>query len=207
MSTGSLWVTRRTVTPRSRTRACRPARSVFTSGGVSTEVGSSRIRIFAPPYRALRISTHCRSPSESCHTLAPRSTVKPYRLHSASTSRRAPRRLRKPPPRVQCPLVGLHQPEQDVHQRGLACPVLTQDRVDIARLDLEVHVVEGEHPREALRDAPGREDGFRRGSVSGQRQRHVGTPPGAVRKGEGSSAAGWANGGASYPLGGNGRSP
>ena len=55
--------------------------------------------------------------------------------------------------------------------------------VDLARLNLDVHVVEGEYPGEALRDAPGREDGFRGSSVRGQRQRHVGAPPGAVRKG------------------------
>ena len=40
------------------------------SCGVKTLVGSSRIRISAPWIRALRISTRCRSPGESCHTLA-----------------------------------------------------------------------------------------------------------------------------------------
>src|SRR2546422_1109968 len=64
-------------------------------------------------------------------------------------------------PKVQGALVRLQQAEQDVHQGGFAGPVLAQDRMDLACLNLEVYVVEGEHPGETLRDAPGREDGFR----------------------------------------------
>ena len=64
-------------------------------------------------------------------------------------------------PKVQGALVRLQQTEQDVHQGGFAGPVLSQDRMDLACLNLEVHVVEGQHAGETLRDAPGREDGFR----------------------------------------------
>src|SRR4029079_9816571 len=42
---------------------------------------------------------------------------------------------------------------EDVHQRGLAGAVLTEERVDLARPDLEIDVVVGDDARIALRDA------------------------------------------------------
>ena len=49
-------------------------------------------------------------------------------------------------------LVRLGQPEQDVHQRGLARAVLAEQRVDLARLHGEVDVVVGHEAAVALRD-------------------------------------------------------
>ena len=37
--------------------------------------------------------------------------------------------------------VGVHQAEQDVHERGLAGAVLPEEAVDFARLEGEVHAV------------------------------------------------------------------
>ena len=50
-------------------------------------------------------------------------------------------------------LVGRGQPVQDVHQGRLARPVLAEEGVDLARVDLEVDPVVGDHARIALRDA------------------------------------------------------
>ena len=47
------------------------------SCGVSTAVGSSRMRMFASRYSAFTISTRCCSPSESCQTFARGSTSMP----------------------------------------------------------------------------------------------------------------------------------
>ena len=58
MISRSLWVMRRMVTP-SRLRIARISNSRSASCGVSTPVGSSRIRMRAPRSRALRISTRC----------------------------------------------------------------------------------------------------------------------------------------------------
>ena len=50
-------------------------------------------------------------------------------------------------------LIRLHQPVQDVHQRGLAGPVLAEQAADLAGGDPEVDVVVGHEAAEALRDA------------------------------------------------------
>ena len=50
------------------------------------------------------------------------------------------------------PVIRLHQPVQDVHQRGLAGPVLAEQAADLAGSDLEVDVVVGHEAAEALRD-------------------------------------------------------
>jgi len=51
------------------------------------------------------------------------------------------------------PGVGLVQPVDHVHQRGLAGAVLAQQPEDLALADLERDVVVGEDPGEAFRDA------------------------------------------------------
>jgi hypothetical protein len=50
-------------------------------------------------------------------------------------------------------VVGLQQTIEDVHQGRLASPVLTEQRVDLARLDREVDVVVGDEVAETLGDA------------------------------------------------------
>ena len=50
-------------------------------------------------------------------------------------------------------LIGLHQPVEDVHQRGLAGPVLAEQAADLTRERPEVDVVVGHEAAEALRDA------------------------------------------------------
>ena len=50
-------------------------------------------------------------------------------------------------------LVGRGQPVEDVHERGLAGAVLAEQGVDLARADVEVDVVVGDHARVALGDA------------------------------------------------------
>jgi len=50
-------------------------------------------------------------------------------------------------------VVGLVEPVQHVHQRGLARTVLAQEAVDLPRLDDEVDVVVGHQGAEALGDA------------------------------------------------------
>ena len=57
--------------------AQRLAASAATSCGVSTAVGSSRIRICAPRTKAFKISTRCCSPTERCEIFALRSTSIP----------------------------------------------------------------------------------------------------------------------------------
>jgi hypothetical protein len=51
-------------------------------------------------------------------------------------------------------LVGVVQPEQHVHERGLPCAVLAEQRVDLPRLDDEVDGVACGQTAEALGDAP-----------------------------------------------------
>ena len=65
-------------------------------------------------------------------------------------------------------LVGHGQPVQDVHEGGLAGPVLAEQGVDLAGAQVEVDVVVGEHARIALRDAAHLERRNRRHAV-----RHV----------------------------------
>ena len=76
MTSASLWVMSRIVTPLSR-RPRRISKSRSVSAGVSTLVGSSRIRMRAPRRSALRISTRCCSPTGRSPTMASGSTCKP----------------------------------------------------------------------------------------------------------------------------------
>src|SRR3989475_1413933 len=64
-------------------------------------------------------------------------------------------------PKVQGAFVCLQQTEKDVNKSGYAGSVLAQYLMSLSCLHLECHYVEGEHAGETLRDAPGREDGFR----------------------------------------------
>ena len=61
------------------------------------------------------------------------------------------------------PLIGLGQPVEDVHERGLAGAVLAEQRVDLAGPDLEIDVVVGDDTRIALGDAAHLERGCRDG--------------------------------------------
>ncbi len=65
ITSSSLWVIKMTDLP-SSTIWRRVVAISSASWGVSTAVGSSRIRISAPRYSSLRISTRCCSPTESC---------------------------------------------------------------------------------------------------------------------------------------------
>ena len=65
------------------------ANSDSDSCGVSTAVGSSRISTRASRYSAFRISTRCRSPTDSVPTRASGSTRKPNRSPVASRRARA----------------------------------------------------------------------------------------------------------------------
>ena len=51
------------------------------------------------------------------------------------------------------PASGLYMPGQHVHQRALAGAVLAQQRVDLARAQIKIDVVVGEHAGESLDDA------------------------------------------------------
>ena len=69
--------------------------SASLSCGVSTAVGSSRIRMRAPRYSAFRISTRWRSPTDRSPTRAAGSTVRPNRCPTdTSFSRAAARRVK-----------------------------------------------------------------------------------------------------------------
>ncbi len=69
ITSGSLWEMKMIVPPAAAiSRTLENSWSL--SCGVRTVVGSSRIRMRAPRYRAFRISTRWRSPSESCQILA-----------------------------------------------------------------------------------------------------------------------------------------
>ena len=65
------------------------ANSASASSGVSTAVGSSRIRIRAPRYSAFRISTRWRSPTDRLPTRASGATCRPKRAPTASRRVRA----------------------------------------------------------------------------------------------------------------------
>ncbi len=81
----SLWLMKTTLLP-----AAVIARSVTNSSsaswGARTAVGSSMIRIRAPRWSILRISTRCCSPTESCQTWARGSTCSPSSCAIPSTS-------------------------------------------------------------------------------------------------------------------------
>ena len=76
ITSSSLWLMNTIVRPASRSFWRLPNRSLV-SLGVSTAVGSSRMRISTPRYSALRISTRCSSPTDSSSTTAPGSTRNP----------------------------------------------------------------------------------------------------------------------------------
>ena len=96
MASRSLWVMKITAAPLlARSRITFSSSSV--SVGVSTAVGSSRIRMSACRYSALMISTRCCVPTGSSSTSAVGSTVRPYwressriRCDAAVTSRNGP---------------------------------------------------------------------------------------------------------------------
>ena len=81
----SLWLMKTTV--RSSSAMCRRMRpSSSASPGVSTAVGSSRIRMRASRQSAFRISTRWRSPIESCQTGRLGSVARPNRSASSPTA-------------------------------------------------------------------------------------------------------------------------
>ncbi len=55
------------------------------------------------------------------------------------------------------PLVRLVEAVEDVHQRGLARAIFTQERVDLPLLQGEINVIVGKHARKAFGDAGGLE--------------------------------------------------
>ena len=67
--------------------------------------------------------------------------------------------------------VGQVVTEQDVHERGLAGPVLAQQRQDLARAELEADLVVGDQIAEALGDACQAEDRGSHESVGNGRRR------------------------------------
>ena len=106
----SLCVISRTVVPRAR-RARSVSNSCSVSCGVSTAVGSSRIRMRAPRNSALRISRRWRSPTGSCSTGRSSRTCRPLSLHQRFEARAHLRaRVGQPPVRLGA--------EQDVVERG-----------------------------------------------------------------------------------------
>ncbi len=91
-TSSSLWLMKITDSPCSISWRSVP-NSDSTSLGVSTAVGSSRIRMRAPRTRALRISTRWRSPTDSAAMRASGSTARPKRWPvSSSLARAAARR-------------------------------------------------------------------------------------------------------------------
>ena len=85
-TSSSLWLIRITVRP--STAICRSVRIRSSdSRGVSTAVGSSRIRTRAPRWSVFRISTRCCSPTDSCHTGREGSTPRWYRSPSSRACR------------------------------------------------------------------------------------------------------------------------
>ena len=89
----SLCVISTTVVPCVRNWRKVPNRACV-SWGVSTAVGSSRIRMRAPRYSVLRISRRCRSPTGRRDTGASRSTRRPVAFISTSSRVRACARAR-----------------------------------------------------------------------------------------------------------------
>ena len=83
----SLCVISRTVVPRSRSLR-KVMKRCSVSCGVSTAVGSSRIKMRAPRYSALRISRRWRSPTGSSATVLSRATPRPVsRIRTLSLAR------------------------------------------------------------------------------------------------------------------------
>ena len=73
----SLWLTRATARFSSRTARRSTSKSRSDSAGVSTEVGSSKIRMLGSRRRHLMISTRWRTPADRSPTLASASTPRP----------------------------------------------------------------------------------------------------------------------------------
>ncbi len=94
----SLWVISSSVVPVSRSRR-RVTNRCAVSCGVSTAVGSSRIRIFAPRNSAFRISSRWRSPTGRSSTALSRRTCRPVSAIRASSW---PRTWARALPRRQC---------------------------------------------------------------------------------------------------------
>jgi len=69
----------------SSTKFCIITASSSISCGVNTAVGSSKIKILAPRYNVLSISTLCCIPTDISSILASGSTYKPYFLESSIT--------------------------------------------------------------------------------------------------------------------------
>ena len=67
------------------------------SWGASTAVGSSSIRIRAPRYSCLRISTRCCSPTDSCQMYALGWTLSPYSSAISATRVSTARSVRRTP--------------------------------------------------------------------------------------------------------------
>ena len=63
------------------------------------------------------------------------------------------------PPRKASGLADHRHPEQDVHEGGLAGAVLSDQRVDLPGLEVEVHLRQDAVPVEVLRDGRKLEDG------------------------------------------------
>ena len=93
----SLWVMKMMVAPRFLSSATIPKNSM-TSCGVSTAVGSSNTRIFAPRSSTLMISTRCWIPTGRSSTIASGSTASPYLSEISRTSVRAFFRFMMPGP-------------------------------------------------------------------------------------------------------------
>ena len=110
------------------------------------------------------------------------------------------RRCRRPARRARSrPRPSRSGAAQDLHQRGLARAVLAEQHVNLARRDLEVDAVEGDHAREGLADPASCEApaesvdaipviGRRRPSSRRRRRRGCRAPRGSVR---GRRAAAW----------------
>ncbi len=60
-----------------------------------------------------------------------------------------------------CALVRLVQPVEDFHQRAFARAILAEQRVNLARLDVEVNAVVGDQRAEAFGDAAHLKQGHR----------------------------------------------
>ena len=64
------------------------------------------------------------------------------------------------PPDIDLTLVGLIQPEQDIHQGGLPGAIFSKDCMDLTSLHVEIDTVVGDDPWESLGDPTGLQDGL-----------------------------------------------
>ena len=123
----------------SRTRASRAARS-----------RAARRRASAPPPRTMFSATVITGISMKCWCTIPIPAAIASFAESNATGF---------PFDPDLALVGPVEPVEDVHQRRLAGAVLAEQRVHLARLEVEVDVVVGDDAGEALGDAAQLEDG------------------------------------------------